>query len=263
MHSPGSSTLSVSVCMATYNGARYLEAQLGSILPQLSSDDELVVVDDCSTDATRAILSRLAAADPRVRVLESPRNRGVVRTFEEAIGLARKELIVLSDQDDIWKESKLATVREAFARSPRACAVLTNAEFFVAERPTGNLFFPEGRGPRLSVLRQYVRNDFIGCCLAFRRALLPALLPFPRRISMHDWWIGTNALLSGEVVFCPTSQLLYRRHQSNASPSSRRSLPTVARSRLGNLAALAVALGRRLPRPWRSAAGRRDGRVIQ
>src|SRR3546814_6979697 len=102
----------ISVCMGTYNGARWIEIQLGSILSQLSPEDEVVIVDDGSKDDT---LDRVASFnDPRVRVLRNGRNRGVDLTFERALGEARGDIIFLSDQDDFWYPNKVETVLRAF-----------------------------------------------------------------------------------------------------------------------------------------------------
>ena len=104
MHSEGGAFLGrlarVSVCMATYNGATYVGEQLRSILDELDDQDEVIVVDDASSDATVDVINALD--DPRVRVHLQPRNRGYVRTFERAMGLATGDVVMLADQDDVW-----------------------------------------------------------------------------------------------------------------------------------------------------------------
>src|SRR3954447_2023680 len=101
----------VSVCMATYNGSKYVREQIDSILADLGADDEVVVVDDASRDATASLLEGLA--DPRVRVLRSVQNHGYVKTFERAIGEATGEIIMLSDQDDVWPQGRTETLTAA------------------------------------------------------------------------------------------------------------------------------------------------------
>src|SRR5690348_15623759 len=97
----------VSVCMAVHNGARFLRPQVDSILSQLRQSDELVVVDDASTDASPAILE--SVRDARLRLLRNAENLGVLRSFEKALRRASGEIIFLSDHDDIWLPGKLAT----------------------------------------------------------------------------------------------------------------------------------------------------------
>lgn len=96
----------ISVCMATYNGARHVLAQLQSILPQLSADDEVIVSDDGSTDATREVVRGIG--DARIVQIEGPR-AGVVRNFEHALRQARGDAVFLCDQDDIWLRRRIRT----------------------------------------------------------------------------------------------------------------------------------------------------------
>lgn len=235
--------VSISVCMAAYNGERYLREQLASILSQLGERDELVLVDDASTDLTPQILEE-ALRHPRVRMHRAISNQGPIASFEKAIGMATNNIIVLSDQDDVWAPTKLDVTRRAFDADPDLVALLTNAEYLVDGAPTGRLLFPPGRAPRLGVWQQYVHNDFAGCCLAFHRRLLELALPFPRFISMHDWWLGTVALLEGRVSYRDSCEVLYRRHLNNASPGMRRPMWRVALGRVGNMLALARVAGR-------------------
>ena len=90
----------VSVCMATYNGASFVSAQIESILAQLVDDDELVIVDDASTDDTVAVVESIG--DPRIRIIRQNVNQGYVRTFERALREATGDVLLLSDQDDLW-----------------------------------------------------------------------------------------------------------------------------------------------------------------
>ena len=90
----------LSVAMATYNGAQFINEQIRSILPQLGDHDELVIVDDASSDNTVELVG--AFADSRIVLARNEVNRGYVRTFERALALARGEVILLSDQDDEW-----------------------------------------------------------------------------------------------------------------------------------------------------------------
>src|SRR5215467_9433190 len=118
--------MNVSVVMATYNGARFVDAQIGSILAQLEKHDELVVVDDASTDDTP---ERVAAiADGRVALHRNGRNRGVLATFEQALRLARHEVIFLADQDDLWFPEKRVTLHGALEENPFATLAISDAQ---------------------------------------------------------------------------------------------------------------------------------------
>ena len=95
----------ISVCIATYNGARYIAEQLASILKQLSAEDEVVVSDDGSTDGTIDIVRSLN--DRRIRIVDGPRRHSPTLNFEWALRNAKGEYIFLADQDDVWLEDKV------------------------------------------------------------------------------------------------------------------------------------------------------------
>jgi glycosyltransferase involved in cell wall biosynthesis len=213
----------ISVCLATYNGARHVLAQLQSILPQLSLDDELIVSDDGSTDATREIVRGMG--DSRIVLVDGPR-AGVVRNFEHALRQARGDVIFLCDQDDIWLPGKVQRVMQALGGSDLVvtdCRVVDDALHEL--HPS----FFRLNGSRAGLLRNLVKNGYLGCCMAIRRTVLEAALPFPEGIAMHDWWIGLVAERTGRVRFLDEVLSLYRRHGNNASPAATRSTVPLAR----------------------------------
>lgn len=97
----------ISIALCTYNGSAFLAEQLDSILGQRYTNWELVVVDDCSTDSTPAILEEYAGSDARIGLHYNEQNLGYNKNFEKALGLCRSELIAICDQDDIWHPEKL------------------------------------------------------------------------------------------------------------------------------------------------------------
>ncbi|MDY7551985.1 glycosyltransferase [Pseudomonas veronii] len=224
--------LSVSVCMATYNGELYLREQLDSILLELREGDELVVVDDCSKDTTCEILLSYMGRDKRVKVFFNQRNLGVIKSFESALSKAGNEIIFLSDQDDVWLSGRVSSSLAIFASYEQVSTVVVNAEVLAFTDRTGTSFYPQGYTPSFSLFSQLYKNEFIGCCMGVRRRVLRLALPFAHRISMHDWWLGCCALMNGEVHFLNENKIYYRRHSSNASPSKRRKLAAVLRSRI-------------------------------
>ena len=227
----------VSVCMATYNGAAHFREQLDSILGQLLPHDELVIVDDCSSDTTLELLSTMSDARMKVHVNEV--NLGVVRSFEKALGLASSELIFLSDQDDIWMPQKVE--RCVASLSSGMTLVISDAYILADDVVTLDTFYGFRRsGPGL--LRNYFKNSFIGCCLAFRRDLLNIALPFPTGIPMHDAWLGIMASAVGQVEFLPERLILYRRHANNVTSMKRSRLGVIAASRFQFLRAILTRL---------------------
>ena len=94
----------ISVCMATYNEAKYIREQLESILCQLSEDDEIIVSDDGSTDGTIDII--MSYHDNRVKVLHHISSPG--SSFVRMLYCMRMVIIFLADQDDVWHKNKVS-----------------------------------------------------------------------------------------------------------------------------------------------------------
>jgi glycosyltransferase involved in cell wall biosynthesis len=240
----------VSILVAVYNGSAYIDEQLRSVVSQISPGDEVIVMDDCSSDSSPDIVARYEREHPNVRLIRNERNRGVRATFEGLLNAASRDIILLSDQDDIWIDGRKDRMVAALQQDG-CVAVLANA-LVLTTRGVERTFFPEAHQPNVaSITQNYIRNNFIGCCMAFRREVLRLALPFPARISMHDWWIGSCAITLGEVRYVAEPSLLYRRHSSNQSAGTRRSWRAVAKDRGGNLLALAALFLRavRLRRP--------------
>ncbi len=236
---------SVSILVATYNGAIYLDDQLRSIVAQASPDDEIIVMDDCSSDDSRAIVARYERNHPNLRLVANDHNIGVRATFETLLRIATKEAVILSDQDDIWIDGRRDQMIEELRRDG-CVAVLTNA-LVLTEHGAERTFFRKEHSPNVhSILKNYIHNNFIGCAMAIRRDVLELALPFPATISMHDWWLGSCAIALGEVRYLRSPSLLYRRHTSNQSAGTRRLWHIVLKDRAGNLLALAALLRRSL-----------------
>ena len=115
----------VSVCIATYNGEKYLRQQIESILPQLSKEDEIVISDDCSTDRTVEILK--VFNDERIKIFVNESNLGVVENFENAIKQSIGEYVFLSDQDDVWEPYKVESIISYFNVNKSIQVVFTDA----------------------------------------------------------------------------------------------------------------------------------------
>lgn len=231
-----SSPRTVSVCMATYNGSRYVAEQLSSILAQLGAGDEIVIVDDASADATVEIVRGIG--DPRIVVHRNDRNLGYVRSFERAISLSTGDVIVLSDQDDIWIDGRL----EALVGATDAHAVVaSNLKLLDSHRPlssplTGRpwLFSAADDGRRLRNELRILAGDapYFGCAMALRRDALDLVMPFPDYLrESHDLWIATAANAAGQLGHLEQATVLRRVHDDNASTSRPRGVTAALRSR--------------------------------
>lgn len=131
MHEPGSQPR-VSVVLPAFNAERYVAAAVDSILRQTLSDFELIAIDDGSTDETPAILREKAAADARIRLVSRP-NRGLTRTLNEGVGLARAAYVAIMNADDIALPPRLERQAAFLDEHPQVAAVGTATRTFAEE----------------------------------------------------------------------------------------------------------------------------------
>lgn len=206
----------ISVCIATYNGARFLERQLKSILCQLGPDDEVVVSDDGSTDETIALLQ--AMNDARIRIVEGPHRHSPIWNFERSLSLSKGDYIFLSDQDDEWLPNKVAVCMDYLKYYD--CVVSDCQVVDGTNKILHNSFYQINGTRKGSLYNLLVKNGYLGCCMAFRRQVLDKALPFPMRTPMHDIWLGNVAAFRYSLCFIPDKLVLYTRHGGNASSAS-------------------------------------------
>lgn len=211
----------ISVCVTTYNGANYIEAQLRSILGQLSAHDEVIVSDDGSTDDTLPIIRGIG--DKRIRVLEHP-HVGVTRNFYAALDEAKGEYIFLADQDDVWLEKKVSRCLECLQKYDLVVtdAKVTDESLRVVEESLFELLHS-----REGLWKNWFACTFYGSTMAFRRSVLEAARPYPSaKVIAHDWWVGMVAEMKGKVCFLKEPFVLYRRHAGTMTQVNRKSFLT-------------------------------------
>ena len=208
----------VSVCIASYNGCKYMKEQLISILSQLSCDDEIIVSDDGSCDGTLDIVSNME--DSRIKEVLNIEKHGVVPNFENAIKYASGDYIFLCDQDDLWVENKVKTCVEALQSVD---LVVHNSLLMDGVGNVSDIDFFSLRKSTAGYWKNLYKNSFIGCCMAFRREILDYVLPFPEHILWHDMWIGLMVEKKGKTMFIEDKLLYYRRHDNNASATAEKS----------------------------------------
>lgn len=205
----------ISVCLASYNGGQYIKEQIISILNQLASEDELLISDDGSIDDTVAIVDSIF--DSRIRLLESKGQLGIVKNFERVLLEAKGDYIFLCDQDDIWLAGKVHKCVEALKKH---LLVVTDCAVVNEDLNILHPSFFQIRHSGAGIIKNIWKNTYLGCCMAFRKELLNICLPIPKRMPMHDMWLGLVAEADGNVLFIDEKLSLYRRHQSAASPTA-------------------------------------------
>ena len=253
---PDPSLSSTSVALCTCDGARYLSPQLESILQQSRQPAELVVIDDCSSDATGDIVEAFAArADFPVRFYRNESPLGIVKNFQKAVSLAHGDYIALADQDDVWLPGKIEALAHAMSQvedevgAGTPIVVHTDLRLVAAN---GDLIAPSffrARGIRTAhpspLAELSVQNYVTGCASMVNRALLSIALPFPEDALMHDWWLALVAASCGQVKTLDVATIEYRQHGKNALGAANRDWPRYL-TRYGDLNRLLRARVRQL-----------------
>ncbi|HUH81336.1 MAG TPA: glycosyltransferase [Solirubrobacteraceae bacterium] len=206
---------SISAVVATYQAERFIGPALESILGQTRPPDEVVVVDDGSTDATAAVLERF---DDRVRVVRQP-NRGYPAAMNRAVAESSGDWVALCGADDLWEPRKLEWQEQAILTHPEVDVLFGHAVLFGAI----NANHP---GPaEVGVLdsRRLLHSLFRLCLVcapsvALRRSLYDRLGPFRENFDGDDYDYWFRCLRAGaRFYFDPRRLVNYRRHDANVT----------------------------------------------
>ncbi len=220
----------VAVVMAVYNGGRFLEDQIASILNQSYPHIHLYVRDDGSTDNSVRIIRNLLVQHPgQITLLEDEEKRlGVVGNFQRLLEFVlaheRESYIMLADQDDVWLPGKVAATlqkmqtMELWAGTETPLLVHTNLCVTDAHLDVLDPSFwhyqnlnPARDDPRSLCMQ----NMVTGCTVMINKPLLLKALPIPDSVIMHDWWLALVASAFGAIRFLPQATMFYRQHGKN------------------------------------------------
>lgn len=205
----------ISVCMATYNGGKFVRGQAVSILSQLSPNDELIVSDDSSSDNT--IQELLSLNDERIHIFSNNCFHTPIFNFENAIIHANGDIIFLVDQDDEWRADRIGY---ALTMHKDGCMLVScNRLNIYDDRTEISNVNPYSHSWWMNLLKP----TYVGCCMSFRRELLNVILPFPKSIAMHDLWIGLLAQRNFKCGFIDTPLINYNRHGESYIAKHKRS----------------------------------------
>lgn len=220
----------ISVCMATYNGEKYIIPQIESILSQIGPEDELIISDDNSTDSTVKIIESFE--DSRIKVFKNDRDKTrldrvqrVTTNFENALSKASGEYIFLSDQDDVWHADKVKIMMKYLREYDyvQCACVETDCELHPIADDNHEHHLNRNKYKSL-----FIDTPYMGCCTAVRRRLLERSLPFPKGIQSHDRWLGFVAAFGFSLIFIPDGLVFYRRHGDNVSTGNGKSNNSMA-----------------------------------
>lgn len=214
----------VSVVIATYNGEKYIEKQMDSLLAQSVDLFEILVGDDNSTDSTRDILTRYQKKYPKlIKLFFHEKNLGLNKNFEFLFNEAKGDFVAPCDQDDIWTHDKIEVLLSEIDDYPlvfsdSAYIDENDVDLSFSRKSFANIYTFD------SALPLIFNNAVAGHSLLIRKDVLQRALPliddFP-----NDWWLAIVAASAGGCKFVDKKLVRYRIHCSNVSN------PTFCKSR--------------------------------
>lgn len=208
--------MKVSVSMITYNHERFIAQALDSaLMQQVDFDYEIVVGEDCSTDATREILLAYQEKFPeRIRLLLPEKNLGMMRNFAETIKACRGEYIALLEGDDYWTSPDKLQKQVDFLEVNKDCvAAFHNVEIVHEEDSEKNSLFYENK-----MKKKYKRNDFASgnfvqtCSVVFRSQAFSCFPSWYTAMPMGDWPLHIINSEHGSYGYIDEVMAAYRVH---------------------------------------------------
>jgi len=215
----------LSIAMATYNGEKFIAAQIESILTQTYKNFTLLICDDNSADDTVKIIQTFIKNNPNITLYKNKKNIGFVKNFEKLINLCDTDYIALSDQDDIWIDTKLeiqmTKIKDIQQGYPKLPLMVHSDLTMINEEEILHTSYFKYRKYKLKSKKDL--GQILGPCgvmgntILFNKQLKNILLPFPDNLEYHDYWIATINEIYGRRATVNQALVKYRIHDKNVS----------------------------------------------
>ena len=239
------------VILCTYNGEKYLEKQIKSIMEQDREDFCLLYSDDGSTDSTKATLQSLQEKyGRRMRAFPRPMHSGSpAKHFLSILSALAKgevetenlEYIFLADQDDEWFPDKLSktisVIKEEERKFGESLPILCHTDCTLVNS-RGELLAKSYRryqklpGASYRFSRLLLQNHVTGASVGINKALLQYCKEIPEQVKMHDHWLALLANCFGEIQYLPYASYAYRQHEENVLGAKKASVLKECEERL-------------------------------
>ncbi len=224
----------ISIVLAAFNGEKFIAQQLESIIHNSRPPDEIILIDDHSSDATITIAQKIISSSPAIKlhVHRNPINLGATRSFMIGAGICSGDIIFFSDQDDVWRKEKVEKMLTPFEVDRSICMVYSDGAITDARlRPTGRTIFSTRRRRDLHLGNDRAKDslardpDIKGCTMAVRSELIRKVIagqgPDPFDHWGHDHWIALFAFGLCKVGVVNECLIDHRLHGNNTSAGMR------------------------------------------
>ena len=217
----------IDILMATYNGEKYIQEQIESIISQTYTKWRLYIRDDGSVDGTVQIVDKYVHQYPEkiIRVEHKDYKKSAKLNFAELIYNSDGDYIMCCDQDDIWVSTKIELTLNKMKilekQYGKKTVLLVHTDLKVVNENlheiSNSMFKMQKLDKKATTLNKLVvQNSITGCTMMFNKELKKRITRMPNEMIMHDWWIGLIASSFGHIGFVDMPTILYRQHNSNA-----------------------------------------------
>mgnify|MGYP001071318904 CR=1 FL=1 len=207
--------------MSTYNGEKYIENQIKSLIKQKEVKIKLLIRDDGSTDSTLEKIQKIINKYPEIEIkLLSSKNIGYAKSFWDLLNKADLscEYFAFCDQDDIWLENKLICAIKMIEESKKSKTPILYTSNVTSIDNNMNILsrntFNSSRS--LSIYESLQKNNVPGCTYVMNREAILLARKYNGYMESHDWALYNIVNIFGKVIYDKNSYILYRIHGSNA-----------------------------------------------
>lgn len=217
-----------SIVLTTYNGSKFIIELLDSIKNQTRKPDEVIIVDDVSTDDTASIVKEYIEkyALKNWHIIINDNNIGWKKNFRKAISLCTGEIIMFCDQDDIWHEDKVDVMCNIIEQNKDIKVLISN--YVLLSQGNKNIKVPrdtERDDGTLEEIKGYKKIGTIsrpGCTFALKKEIADLMLKYDNVLCAHDHVVYNLGLVNGSLYIINRQLIDFRRHTNNASTSKKR-----------------------------------------
>jgi glycosyltransferase involved in cell wall biosynthesis len=219
----------ITILMATYNGSKYIEQQLDSIINQTYENWELWIRDDLSTDSTIEIINKYVKKDLRIHLYkDNLENLGSVMNFSTLLSnVALHNYVMFSDQDDIWLPIKIEVTLKRMLEQEKGNSnpILIYSLLTLVDNSLNTINMKRYNLPTHIKINDIIAQNFIyGCTMMLNKELFDLCTPISDQAENHDYWIALIAANYGSIYLVEQPLILYRQHDNNVSGSYKNSL---------------------------------------
>lgn len=216
----------IDIILASYNGEKYIEEQLNSIISQTYDNWQLIIRDDFSKDSTVKIIEKYCNNYPgKINLIKDNKgNLGFCKNFSELLFYCESDYIMLCDQDDFWKKDKIELTLNKMIESEakyKNIPIMVHTDLHISDDKLNiiydSFYKKQSSNPlkHRNLNRLICSNLYIGCTIMFNKSMLDIIKPLPNEVLIHDWWIALLASSIGKIEYLDKQTIFYRQHSNN------------------------------------------------